>query len=272
MAHGIVPFFQLFVPQERLIAMDERIPVSSAYFPLLSRQGQRKAKFFKDHRLICPFFEGVEPSYRVSWERLQVEVKTEDARIVQELASCERGADVLVAEYQSIRPRSALGRYVDTTLAVALPMIFSDFQPESGFDLDAFLLVDDEMAPRIVSEIFPRSVKGKMCDAFASVTLDVPCVRIEGEDDSVASNVADLVFSEQMFGGASIEVLENKWLTYTGIWPIYGEGTILRFLNYVAVSILEYGSEGKMPIVKTSINSDLHGKRLDGEIVRTQST
>lgn len=222
-------------------------------FRVNSDEGQKKCRFFQNNRIICPSWRDLRmPHFRTSWETIQELIADHKESIVKDLESCEIDGKESASIFSSLSVTSPLEEYAHGITKTVLPALLPEYDPHCGFDLDAFLVVNDELRPMAVTEVFPRfSHHDPDFTAYASkLSMMVPLVERRGIERDNTRRISALVYiGAKESGETDVRKIADKWMNFRGTWPVQQKKYCDLLINIAVSSIIELGHEGKRPIV-----------------------
>ncbi len=201
---------------------------------------QEKRRLFSHHRVILPSLCRVFGSrHRVTWEVMHDFIARHTARQEASLAQCENGDRVVVA-LRRLRVVSPLEVFTQGIIQVLINLL-SDYRPENGFDVDMYLVVDQEEDPIMHVDVFPRAVKGKPVTAYGSLlSFEAPLIkRLDERFGNLAPFIFDLCPSADQDEWQAALARVSRWPSWSEEWYITNPLVIDIFMNDAAASLIE---------------------------------
>jgi len=195
-----------------------------------SREGFGKKRImFERSGVIAPHFQQQWPAQRISWEFIEDHIRSHKSRIIAAMKTARQNAiaGTALENLETIGSVDLFSRNMLQLLA-----LFTDFDPENGFDLDMFLLINSarDMTRNVVLiELYPRRQKGRMETAFCTAQpMQVPFLTFDGDGNKVLHT---LVFAEASADGEDFDSIHQRWIMRRAFWPLRERKTIDFFLD-----------------------------------------
>jgi hypothetical protein len=217
----------------------------------MSPRGEAKRAFFRRNRIICPTFPGITPHYRITWEFIREFLRSEKERVAELMRSAKTGAESarVYEQTPSTSPVEVLAKSINEVvgpqLMASVPGLPS-WDPNNGFDMDLFLIVDGQFGrSKFAVDLFPR-FDGKYIDAFACQMQEVEFVCLTGEESEV-DLISTLILKEHLGEGENTpqrrEEIIQEFIRSDDFWTISSTDLIYLFLSRGALSLCEDGRD-----------------------------
>ena len=199
-----------------------------------SAEAQKKVKMLNNSQVMAPFWPAKLSCHRTSWDQLQ-EMMTNDekrwdaalGRSEKLTSSAERYLEDPEAE-PATHPLVVFSELLESGILENFP----GYQPETGYDIEVYLL-DLKM---FLIEIFPRIpeyLENKDEIYCSGIVIPVPFLKVDGRDNDFPRFINTMLFAGQKVN----EMRTQDWLeSPCGIWKIDGVQFINDFICRAATS------------------------------------
>lgn len=234
-----------------------------------SDEWRKKHELLRNHRVIAPEDMGVSPRHRITWEKICEHIQTKSQRTLGLLETVPRSKGV-ASEFRASSATEPMELFADS-MNNLLEDFVQGYGRKLGFDLDAFIVIENEHDPdswQVIVEAFPRSVAGHVNSEPASMFgATVPVFFFPNPVNEDPIEFATMfVVGEYLRGQDTIVAIGEQWVTHRGIWWLRNQTIIDHFLCRIAISLHEYGGGSGRPIQALGITKNLEDRPLDAWI------
>lgn len=198
-----------------------------------------KARYLRTARVIAPYLPGQGPSWRLTWEYMSHYVMHYKWNLEREMVEFNPAA---ARHLSQIPVCSVLESFMDAML-VMLADLLPGYEPDLGFDMDAFIDVTHRADIHINIEIFPRdrSISRAKEEAFGSLIafekplLTTEAFRREHGREAEIETIYPLIALETIKSGGTQEEAQDRFNRHRGIWHVRSDECIHHFMSVVAL-------------------------------------
>lgn len=200
-------------------------------------ESRAKAEFIKYARIIAPYFHGQWPTWRLTWEYMTEYTRHYKWNLEREMSQFDPASARALAQIPVTSVVEPFMAAIVRSLSDELP----GYEPELGFDLDAFIDLTVRANVHVDLEIFPRDPNIPR-DSFVSILhfekpiITTEAYRREHGDNAALEMIYPLIALPVMREGGNQEEAQNRFNYHRGIWPIRGDDLIHHFMSVVALT------------------------------------